>query len=88
MTETSTERIARTVKQLEHRQLVLPVLLYLDAHRPLRFFAGQTLSAAAPLAGLLGFDDFEDWAFVLNDPSAYAHLQRALENAVGIRQSA
>jgi hypothetical protein len=87
MSGSLTEQIIHTVKQLENRQLALPALLYLDAHRPLRFFAGQVLFAAAPLASLLGFDDIEDWAAVLNDPDAYAHLQQALENAVRTQQS-
>jgi hypothetical protein len=88
MTRLSTDRIERTVQQLEDRQLALPVLLYLDAHSPLRFLAGQAVAAAAPLASLLGFDGVDDWAFVLNDAGAFAHLQQALNSAARTQQNA
>ncbi len=81
MSSRSINRIERTVQQLEERHLALPMLLYLDAHQPLRFLVGQALSTAAPLAGLLGISALEEWAFVFNDPDAYAHLQQALGRA-------
>jgi len=62
-------------------QLSLPLLLFLEAHRPLRFLVGQTLVVAAPVASLLGFDDLEVWAAVLDDEDALLHLRQALEAA-------
>jgi hypothetical protein len=67
------------IRQAKRWQLSLPLLLFFEAHRPLRFLVGQTLVVAAPVAGLLGFDDLEVWAAVLDDDDALLHLRQALE---------
>ena len=60
---------------------MLPALLFLEAHAPLRFVAGQTLVVAAPLATLLGLDAVQTWADVLNDADTFAELRRAISAA-------
>jgi len=69
------------VRQVKRWQLSLPLLLFFEAHRPLRFLVGQTLVVAAPVASLLGFEDLEVWAAVLDDDDALLHLRQALEAA-------
>ncbi|MFN3335226.1 MAG: hypothetical protein ACK47M_22225, partial [Caldilinea sp.] len=64
--EPSTEIIDSWASWLARRRLALPALLFLEAHAPLRFLAGQTFIAAAPVAGLLGFDAVQTWANVLS----------------------
>jgi hypothetical protein len=81
MTEQSAETIQRVVERLGERRLALPALLFLDAHKPLRFLAGQALAVAAPVIGLLGVDGVEDWSIVLNDADAFAQLQESLDIA-------
>jgi len=66
---------------LARRRLALPALLFLDAHAPLRFVAGQTLVVAAPVAGLLGLDAVQKWADVLSDDQSFADLRRAVTAA-------
>lgn len=69
------------IRQAKRWQLSLPLLLFFEAHRPLRFLIGQTLIAAAPMASLLGIDDLEVWAAVLDDEDTLLHLRQALEAA-------
>ena len=66
---------------LARRRLMLPALLFLEAHAPLRFVAGQTLVVAAPLATLLGLNAVQTWADVLNDADTFAELRCALSTA-------
>lgn len=80
-TAPSSEAVHRCIAWLAQRQLALPALLYLEAHAPLRFLAGQTLAAAAPVAGLLGFDALQSWADVLTDADAFAELRHAMDAA-------
>lgn len=77
----STQAIDGCAEWLARRQLVLPALLFLEAHTPLRFLAGQTLAVAAPVAGLLGLDAVQTWADVLSDAAAFADLRRAVDAA-------
>jgi hypothetical protein len=77
----STKIIGGWAEWLARRQLALPALLFLEAHAPLRFLAGQTCAVAAPLAGLLGLDAVQTWADVLSDAEAFADLRRAVDAA-------
>lgn len=78
----SSQTLQRLIAQAQRWRLSLPLLLFLDAHRPLRFLAGQTLVAAAPMATLLGFDELDAWAAVLEDDEALLHLRQGLEAAI------
>lgn len=77
----SSKTLPLVVQQVKRWQLSLPLLLFFEAHRPLRFLVGQTLIATAPVASLLGFDELEAWATVLDDDDALSHLRQALEAA-------
>lgn len=81
MSEALSPTTQQTVDRVAQRALALPVLLFLTAHSPLRFFAGQMLVAAAPLADLMGIDAVAEWATILNDPDAVKAVQNALEKA-------
>ncbi|MCS6828694.1 MAG: hypothetical protein NZ553_18945 [Caldilinea sp.] len=74
--------LQRLIAQAKRRRLSLPLLLFLDAHRPLRFLVEQTLVAAAPMASLLGWDELDAWATVLEDDEALLHLRQTLEAAI------
>lgn len=76
------QALERLIAQTQRWRLSLPLLLFLDAHRPLRFLAGQTLVAAAPMASLLGFDELNAWAAVLDDEEALLQLRQTLETAI------
>ncbi|GIV70623.1 hypothetical protein [Caldilinea sp.] len=78
----SSQALERLIAQTQRWRLSLPLLLFLDAHRPLRFLAGQTLVAAAPMASLLGFDELNAWAAVLDDEEALLQLRQTLETAI------
>lgn len=60
------------------RQLTTPLLLFLVSHRPLAFFAGQTLYALAPLAALLGLHQTSAWADLLSAPNATQAIEAML----------
>jgi hypothetical protein len=66
---------------IRRRQLATLVLLWVAAHRPLAFLAGQTLYTAAPLAALLGWERAEQWAEHLSRPGAGPRLEAALAAA-------
>jgi hypothetical protein len=70
-----------TIDSLARRQLIAPALLLIAGHRPLAFIAGQTLHLAAPMAAILGFDGWSDWAQVLSDPQGADQLLEALDHA-------
>jgi len=70
-----------TIDSLARRQLIAPALLLIAGHRPLAFIAGQTLHMAAPMAAILGFDGWSDWARVLSDPRETDQLLEALDHA-------
>lgn len=81
MMATHTRTTQQAIDQLTQRQLALPALLFLRAHAPLRFFAGQVLLVATPLASLIGLDAVEEWALILTDPEACAELLQTVEAA-------
>lgn len=81
MTAAHTDTTRQAIDQVAQRQLTLPTLLFLRAHAPLRFIAGQVLLVATPLANLIGLDAVEAWALLLNDPDACAELLHRLETA-------
>jgi len=54
--------IQRSLYALSERQLFLPALLFLAAHRPLAFIAGQMLYLGAPLAEMFVGPAWSDWA--------------------------
>ena len=43
----------RVAEQVVRRRLEMPAAMFLEMHRPLRFFAGQGLLLASPLLGAL-----------------------------------
>ena len=73
--------MADDLKQLAgfaaRRRLTTPLLLFLEGHRPLAFFAGQLLYAAAPLALLAGWESVERWAAWLSAPTPATGLPPA-----------
>lgn len=66
------------IARIADRQMATPLLLFVAAHRPLAFFAGQTLYAAAPLAALMGWRQVDAWAAWLSEPDAAATLEAAV----------
>lgn len=55
----------RLIRHLAHHELVLPVLCFLAGHRPLAFVVSQCLYLTAPLALLLGQQQWLSWAELL-----------------------
>lgn len=78
-----TPEVQGRVEALARRRLLLPALLFLSAHRPLAFLAGQLLWMAQPVGGLLllspGMQNaLEDWARLLSHPQGPAALEQML----------
>ena len=63
------------------RRLLLPVLLFVTAHRPLGFVAGQLLFAAQPLTLLFPSLNLRVWAEMLSDMDG---LQRVEERLLAV----
>ena len=76
-----TPHIRTTLRHWARFQLALPALLLLAGNRPMAFFAGQTLAAAAPLAGLLSLSGWDDWAALLSSCDGAAELESWLAQA-------
>ena len=79
------ERIARAIVD---RRLETPAVLFLEANRPLTFFAGQGVLAALPLIG--GFippADIEAFARVLDSQESLDLLIERIEILVQERDS-
>lgn len=85
--ETSTHPITPEmqgrIEALARRRLLLPALLFLSAHRPLAFLAGQLLWMAQPVSGLLLLSPemqgaLEDWAHLLSHPQGPLALEQVL----------
>lgn len=68
--------IRRSVHGLAQRELGVPLLLFLAAHRPLAFLLGQAMHLLTPLASLLGTHVWIEWATLLSHPSGPVHLER------------
>ncbi len=77
--EERTSSLDALLRAAARRQLSLPLLLWLAGHRPLAFFAGQTLLAVTPIAALLGWPQAGAWAGLLSEPDALSRMQRVLE---------
>lgn len=65
---------------LKERQLLQSALLFLAAHRPLAFVAGQGLHLLAPLSELAGMRGVSQWGEVLCDPTMVATLEQKLRD--------
>jgi hypothetical protein len=75
---TDSSLVAPLAAGLDRRGMATPALLYLAAHRPLAFAAGNLLAVAAPLAAALGVGQVQSWAQLLLSPEAVETLTAAL----------
>jgi hypothetical protein len=78
------DRQDQLIEDLAHRldswRLTAPAIAFLEAHKPLGFFASQTLLAFQPLLTLLlGDVAVEDYAALLEDRSSLERMISRLE---------
>ncbi len=66
----------QTIQTLTQRQMALPSLLFLAAHRPLAFVVGQTMCTLAPFAIPLGATEWQAWANLLSHPDGPTRLEQ------------
>ena len=79
--EAEEELFKRLARQVVSRGLTTPAILFLEAHRPLSFVAGQFLHALGPLAGLLVEErDVERLAESLCRRDGVERLVRSIED--------
>ncbi len=81
-------RLAPSLRFLVRSQMLLPVLLFLSAHRPLAFVVGQGLWLCSPLELLLPGTGLGDWAALLSHPQSALALERHLEKSLLVGLSA
>ena len=74
--------IKATVVAGSHRQLALPLLLFLVGHRPLAFITGQFLHLCVPGSALLGWPQIEQWASLLSHPNGPQVLEQELRQVL------
>ncbi|MEZ4656091.1 MAG: hypothetical protein R2911_00800 [Caldilineaceae bacterium] len=75
-----TPLIDKSVNYIQEREMALPLLLFVAAHRPLAFVAGQFLHVASPLAQLGGWRQCADWANLLSSPAGIDQLVQLLQS--------
>ncbi len=81
-------RLAPGLHFLARSRMLLPVLLFLSAHRPLAFVIGQSLWLCSPVELLLPGTGLGDWAALLSHPQSGLALERLLENSLVVGSSA
>lgn len=79
---TQAATIERSLAALEQRELILPCVLFVASHRPFAFVVGQLLYMVGPLAVILGWQVWQDWAAVLSEADGAAWLEQALTERV------
>ncbi len=68
------------VRRLDGWSLATPAIAFLEVHKPLCFFASQTLLAVQPLLTLfLGEDSVGEYASLLEDPASVERVICRLE---------
>lgn len=67
---------------LNHHHLSLPAWVLAESLRPLAWIAGQAALVGSPLAGMLGFTQWEAWVETLNNPDRYDALCTTLAEQV------
>lgn len=73
----------RVAQQIRDKSMLVPALLFLSAHRPLAFVAGQFLHGIDPLVGLFDVPQFSGIAELLSSPDGVQRLEELLhESAV------
>lgn len=75
-------QIAPSLHFLARRRMLLPLLLFVSAHRPLAFVIGQSLWLCSPVELLLPGVGIGDWAALLSHPHGGALLERMLEDVL------
>jgi len=82
--EEQEQLLDRIADQIVRRRLELPASMFLEMHRPLRFFAGQGLLFASPLLGtFFGLEEVYKFSRLVEDPTA---IDRLLERIAERRQ--
>ena len=70
----------RIAEQIVRRRLEMPAAMFLEMHRPMRFFAGQGLLLASPLLGaLFGLDEVYKLSRMVEDPATVDRLLERIE---------
>src|ERR1041385_6276081 len=80
----------RIAEQVVRRRLEMPAALFLEMHRPLRFFASQGLLLASPLLGaFFGMEEIYKFSRLVDDPATVDRLMERIEaqsQASGVRR--
>ncbi|MEM7131688.1 MAG: hypothetical protein AAF702_35570 [Chloroflexota bacterium] len=75
------EQLAAALKSVVnvsgHRELILPLLLFVVGHRPLAFVVGQLLHMGTPSAVMMGWPHLQHWAILLSHPHGPGLVERA-----------
>lgn len=66
------------IRRLAQREMALPALCFIAGHRPLAFALSQCLYLAAPLALLLGQQQWLTWAALLGSDQGMSLVENAL----------
>ena len=72
---------------LKQRHLLQSALLFLVAHRPLAFMAGQGLHLLAPLSELVGVQSASVWGEILCDREVLKQWEERLSNLSSRRET-
>ena len=74
----------RLIRRLAQHELALPVLCFLAGHRPLAFVVSQGLYLAAPLALLLGLQQWSAWAALLGSTQGIHLIEAAVAEELNL----
>lgn len=74
----------RLIRRLAQYELALPVLCFLAGHRPLAFVVSQGLYLAAPLALLLGLQQWSAWAALLGSAQGIHLIEAAVAEELNL----
>ena len=70
----------RIADQVVRRRLEMPAALFLEMHRPLRFFAGQGLLFMSPVLGaFFGVEQIYKFSRLVEDPATVDRLMQRIE---------
>jgi hypothetical protein len=73
--EEQEQLLDRIADQVVRRRLEMPASMFLEMHRPLRFFAGQGLLLASPLLGaFFGLEEVYKFSRLVEDPTTVDRL--------------
>jgi hypothetical protein len=83
--EEEEQLLDRIADQIVRRRLQLPAALFLEMHRPLRFFAGQGLLFASPLLGaFLGLEEIYKFSRFVEAPDSVDRLLQRIEERTSL----